>query len=182
MKKSNLLIGILIIGLIAVFVAYKIAYKPHKTIQKQKIEYSGKASDLLPKIQTAPEKWQNNIVAIQPPIFSSDHRNYPNINKTYDNIVKELNHLGVGTKEVGYFNSVQENIDILLESKLLTISPLLDSTTTFIVFTIIDNAKMIISADMTASITPETVPLTPNVSTTLNVVEPVLSSNTYPAP
>jgi len=72
MKKSNLLIGILIIGLITAIVAYKIAYKPHKTIQEQKIEYSGKASDLLPKIQIAPEKWQNNIVAIQGIITSID--------------------------------------------------------------------------------------------------------------
>ena len=68
------------------------------------------------------EKWKgtnNEVIAIQPPIFSSDHRNYPNINLIYDNIVNELNNLGVSTKEVGYFNSVQENIDILLESKLL---------------------------------------------------------------
>ena len=61
----------------------------------------------------------SECIAIQPPIFSKDSRNYPNIEKTYDNIIKEINAIGVNTKEVGYFNTIEENIDILLKCKLL---------------------------------------------------------------
>lgn len=67
-------------------------------------------------------KWKetnSDYIVMQPPIFSSDHRNYPNIDKIYNNIVQEINAYGIKTKEVGYFNTIEENMDILLNGKML---------------------------------------------------------------
>ena len=63
-KKSNLLIALLFLGLLAAFLIYEYAYQDHKTIEDQKIEFSGSADDFKSMIAESNDEKQNVIVEL----------------------------------------------------------------------------------------------------------------------
>lgn len=74
-KKSKVLIPLVtLLILLGGFIAYKIAYKPHKTIEEQEISFKGEALGLLEMLQNNPDQFQNNIVAINGVITSKDEK------------------------------------------------------------------------------------------------------------
>ena len=100
MKKSKLFLIVLIIAIICGVTAYTIAYKPHKTIQEQKIEYSGNASSLLEKLQSNPEQWQNKIVSINGSVTSKDKNGIMFNNNTYCQFLNSKELLNVHNSDV----------------------------------------------------------------------------------
>ena len=68
-------------------------------------------------------KWNKNntedYIALQPPAFEKDSRNYPDIDLIYERVVKELNNHGEKVVYVGYENTIEENIKLLTKCRLL---------------------------------------------------------------
>ena len=63
-KKTKILIIVLLVGLVAVFVAYKIAYKPHPETEDQEVAFKGEATVFQEQVSADATNWQNRYVEL----------------------------------------------------------------------------------------------------------------------
>lgn len=71
-KGNKILLGLLALGLVGAFVAYKIVYKPHPVIEQQTAAFTGSADVFATDVAAHPDKWLNDIVEITGTITDTD--------------------------------------------------------------------------------------------------------------
>lgn len=63
-KGKIIVVAAIVIGLLGAWGAYKIMYKPHETIEEQKVAFKGEAEAFKTAVSNDSEQWQNAIVEL----------------------------------------------------------------------------------------------------------------------
>ena len=75
-RKSKYILWLLLLAAIGGFIAYKITYKPHKTIQEMTTDFKGTTSELILKVMPSPDLWNNKTVEITGEITNIDAKGF----------------------------------------------------------------------------------------------------------
>lgn len=73
-KKSKIIIGILLVGIVAAFAVYKYSMRPPKQIEEKAVDFTGTSQELLSKIQENAAEWQDKVVVITGTISGTDEQ------------------------------------------------------------------------------------------------------------
>lgn len=125
MKKSKILLILLLLSITGAIIAYKIAYKPHETIEEQKVEFTGKAKDVVSKIQVNPTNWENKIVELTGMVSQKDNAGimlnstvYCQFKNSKDlEIISESQRIKIKGRIIGYDDLLEE---LKLDQVILT--------------------------------------------------------------
>ncbi|MDY8137983.1 hypothetical protein [Aquimarina sp. 2201CG5-10] len=73
-KKARIVALLLIAIPITGIILYKIIYKPHVTIEEEKLKFIGVSDDLIKKVQSDAISWNGAIIQISGKISSKDNK------------------------------------------------------------------------------------------------------------
>lgn len=114
-KSKKIILIIVALGLVAGFVGYKIAYKPHKTIEEQAVAFSGTAENFKTEVAADSEKWQNAIIQLEATISDTDEGGvmmnetiYGQFKTGYSAPVKTGDNVVIKARFVGYDDLLEE--------------------------------------------------------------------------
>lgn len=113
-SKVWLLIGLL--GVIGIYVVYKIVYKPHKTIEERELVFSGTTEEFSKQVKSNISNWQNKVVELTGEISSKDELGFTLNENTYCQLsttsalsnVNENNQIKIKGRVIGYDDLLDE--------------------------------------------------------------------------
>lgn len=75
-KSVKRILSLVLMVLVGGFIAYRITYKPHETIQEMKTDFKGTSVDLLKKVGQHPDSWTNKTVEISGKVTQIDPKSF----------------------------------------------------------------------------------------------------------
>jgi hypothetical protein len=115
-KKNKWILNILVLSFIAFYTVYRYAYKPHKTIEKLEIEYTGTSLDFIEKVKEDTSIWNNKIVLLSGIITSKEDKGITLNNGIYcqfrevinSSKLKEGSPISLKGRVIGYDDLLEE--------------------------------------------------------------------------
>jgi hypothetical protein len=115
-KKNKWILNILVLSCIAFYAVYRYAYKPHKTIEKLEIEYTGTSLDFIEKVKEDTSIWNNKIVLLSGIITSKEDKGITLNNGIYcqfrevinSSKLKEGSPISLKGRVIGYDDLLEE--------------------------------------------------------------------------
>ena len=73
-KRSKIALTILVLIILGGAYAYKVAYKPHKTIDEREVKFSGIAKDFIENVKQDATVWQDVVVELTGQVTALDEQ------------------------------------------------------------------------------------------------------------
>ncbi|WP_353778125.1 hypothetical protein [Winogradskyella sp. 3972H.M.0a.05] len=73
-KRSKIALSILVLVILGGVYAYKVAYKPHKTIDEREVKFSGTAQDFIKTVKQDATIWQDVVVELSGSVTAKDEQ------------------------------------------------------------------------------------------------------------
>lgn len=118
-KKSKILLGILVVGIIAATAVYFYAMQPPAKIESKKVDFTGSSDSFLSEVQKDFALWQDKVVLLTGTITTADENGIVLSNQIYCQFREDVNKTDIQpSQEIKLKGRVIGYDDLLEELKL----------------------------------------------------------------
>lgn len=114
-KRSKIIIGILVVGVIAAVAVYQYSMQPPAEIESKKVDYTGTSDAFLAEVKKDFSAWQDKVVVISGNITNSDQSGVTLSNQIYCQLREDVNK-----------TAIQENQMVKLKGRVIGYDDLLE--------------------------------------------------------
>jgi hypothetical protein len=114
-KKSKVLIGIVVVGLITAVAVYIYAMQPPAKIESKKVDFTGSSDSFLSEVQKDFAKWQDKVVLLTGTITTVDENGIILSNQIYCQFREDVKK-----------TAIQSNQEIKLKGRVIGYDDLLE--------------------------------------------------------
>ncbi|WP_460219263.1 hypothetical protein [Psychroserpens sp. MEBiC05023] len=114
-KRTKIALFILATALTGAYIAYKYAYKAHKTIDELEIKFSGTAEAFSNKVQQDALIWQDVVVELEGDVTSIDEKGFTLNNNIYCQLNESFSTSDITEKQIIKIKGRMIGYDDLLE-------------------------------------------------------------------
>ena len=116
LKKSKVILFLIISALAIAFVVYKYAMKAPEKIESKEISFNGFATDFYKKIQVNSKNWEDKVIVLTGNITSKDNKGITLENQIYCQFREDINFSAIKIKQqiilkgrvIGYDDLLEE--------------------------------------------------------------------------